>query len=174
MPWQPGRGQRPEVHFPDDKRPLESQTAASVFVLIMCVHVCVALSISLRDQSKERSRDTQHKYSFYLLSSHRYISVIGRRVWDPLLCVLEGMFVLLLALHHSGGAVEELHVAPQGSEHLYLQVGDGFGRSGQGGCGHGAVQQRVGRVAAWWMCGLPVSFQVFSQMFTRILQLILI
>jgi len=133
--------------------------------------------------SERRGAETDNRITvghFYLLSSHRYFPVIGRWVLDPSIfnckpgLSLEGMFLFLLPLPCSGGAIKELHVATQGSENLYLQVGDGFGRSCQGGCGHGAIEQRVGWVAARRVCSLPVGLQVFSQVFTRILQLILI
>ncbi len=87
---------------------------------------------------------------------------------------LEGVFFILFPLPCSRGAIEELQVATQRSEHLYLQVGDGFGWRCQGGRGHGAIEQRVGWVAARRVCSLPVGLQVFSQVFTSILQLILI
>lgn len=68
----------------------------------------------------------------------------------------------------------QIHISAQGGEHLYLQVGDGFRRGGQGCRSHGAVEQRVGWVAARRMCRLPVRLQVVSQVLASILQLVLI
>lgn len=75
------------------------------------------------------------------------------------------------------GAIQagpELQVAAQGGEHLYLQVGDGLWGGGQGGRGHGAVEEGVGGVTAGGVRGLPVGLQVVSQMLTGVLQLVLI
>lgn len=111
--------------------------------------VCMLYYLYHWEISQRRAAETDNRIivgHFYLLSSHRYFSVIGRWVLDPSIShckpglSLEGMFLFLLPLPCSGGAIEELHVATQGSEHLYLQVGDGFGRGCQGGCGHGAIE----------------------------------
>lgn len=85
--------------------------------------------------------------------------------------------VLLLSPLTGYGTVHarpQIHVPAQRGEHLYLQVGDGLGGGGQGCRGHGAVQQRVGGVAARRVRCLPVGLQVVSQVFTRVLQLVLI
>lgn len=82
--------------------------------------------------------------------------------------------VLLLSPHSSVHVRPQIHVPAQRGEHLYLQVGDGLGGGGQGRRGHGAVQQRVGGVAAWRVCRLPVGLQVIGQVFTRVLQLVLV
>ena len=68
----------------------------------------------------------------------------------------------------------KLQVATQGGEHLYLQVGDWLWGGGQGGCGHGAVEQGIGRVAAGRVCGLPVGLQVVCEMLAGVLQLVLV
>lgn len=68
----------------------------------------------------------------------------------------------------------QIQVSAQGGEDLYLQVGDGLRGGSQGRCGHGAVQQGVGRVAARGVRRLPVRFQVVGQMLAGVLQLVLI
>lgn len=87
----------------------------------------------------------------------------------------ESMFFLFAFVRYSTVHVRpQIQISAQGGEHLYLQVGDGLGGGGQGCRGHGAVEQRVGRVAARGVCRLPVRFQVVSQVLAGVLQLVLV
>lgn len=88
---------------------------------------------------------------------------------------LEGVFFLFPIVPYNTIHVgPRIHVPAQGGEHLYLQVGDGLGGGGKRRCGHGAVKQRVGRVAARRVGGLPVRLQVVSQVFASVLQLVFV
>lgn len=85
------------------------------------------------------------------------------------------MFFLFAFAGYSGVHVRpQIQVSAQRGEDLYLQVGDRLGGGGQGGRGHGAVQQGVGRVAARGVRRLPVRLQVVGQMLAGVLQLVLI
>lgn len=103
--------------------------------------------------------------------------VTGVRHFQPPPCCWTSDSVLLLFPITGQSTVHvrpQIHISAQRGEHLYLQVGDGLRGGSQGGRGHGAVQKRVGRVAARRVCRLPVGLQVVCKVFTSVLQLVLI